>query len=294
MLFATKHLRWGEHRGGMFVEVEGMDASGSQRRRSWHLIAEGNDGPYIPSMAVEALIRRSLNGQEPPSGARAATQELELGDYQTLFSGRTIVTGVRDDPPMQAAPLYARVLGTAWDRLPAEIRVMHSVFDASGRACVERGRGILARLAAGIAGFPDAVQDTPVSVRFDIKDGEETWVRKFGGKSFSSRQFAGLGKQERLLCERFGPLTFAIALVLAEDRLSLVLRAWSFLGIRLPPWLGPCAVAYETVEDGKFHFHVEISHRFTGVIVRYRGWLEPGRRRGLACVPDGGVTQPPG
>jgi hypothetical protein len=294
MLFATKQLRWGEHRGGMFVEVEGMDASGSRRRRSWHLIAEGNDGPYIPSMAVEALIRRSLNGQKPPLGARAATQELELGDYQTLFAGRTIVTGVRNDPPMQPAPLYARVLGSAWDRLPPEIRAMHTAFDASGQAGVVRGHGMLARLAAAIAGFPYTIQDTPVSVRFDIKNGEEIWVRTFGCKSFCSRQFAGLGKQEHLLCERFGLLTFAMALVLAEDRLSLVLRGWSFLGVRLPLWLGPCAVAYETVEDGKFHFHVEISHRITGLIVRYRGWLEPGRPRGLACVADGALTQPPG
>jgi hypothetical protein len=294
MLFATMHLRWGEHRGGMFVEVEGTDASGSPLRRSWHLIAERNDGPYIPSMAVEALVRRLLEGRRPSPGARAATHELELDDYATLFADRAIVTGFRDDPPSPAAPLYSRVLGSAWDRLPAEIRVMHSVFDASGRARVARGHGLLARLAAAIAGFPDAIQDTPVSVRFDITDGEETWTRTFGGKSFSSRQFAGPRGQEHLLCERFGPITFAIALVVTEGRLSLVLRAWSFLGIRLPPWLGPCAVAYETVEDGKFHFHVEISHRITGLIVRYRGWLEPGRRQGLACVPNGAVTQPPG
>ncbi len=26
---------------------------------------------------------------------------------------------------------------------------------------------------------------------------------------------------------------------------------------------------------GRFHFHVEIRHRFTGLIVAYRGWLAP-------------------
>jgi hypothetical protein len=31
----------------------------------------------------------------------------------------------------------------------------------------------------------------------------------------------------------------------------------------------------ETSEDGRFHFHVEISHPFTGLIVCYRGWLTP-------------------
>ena len=28
--FVTSHVRWGEHRGGMFVEVEGQDKDGGQ------------------------------------------------------------------------------------------------------------------------------------------------------------------------------------------------------------------------------------------------------------------------
>jgi saccharopine dehydrogenase-like NADP-dependent oxidoreductase len=122
MHFATNHLRWGEHRGGMFVEVEGSDGSGAPLKRSWHLLAEGDDGPLIPSMAVEALVRNALEGRSPPPGARAAVRDLELEDYEKLFAGRTIHTGIRDDVATDAAPLYARVLGSAWDRLPAEIR----------------------------------------------------------------------------------------------------------------------------------------------------------------------------
>jgi hypothetical protein len=41
-------LRWGDHRGGMFVEIEGTDAAGRTVRRSWHMLAEGDDGPLIP------------------------------------------------------------------------------------------------------------------------------------------------------------------------------------------------------------------------------------------------------
>jgi saccharopine dehydrogenase-like NADP-dependent oxidoreductase len=37
MYFATNHLRWGEHRGGMFVEIKGIDRSGAAIARSWHL-----------------------------------------------------------------------------------------------------------------------------------------------------------------------------------------------------------------------------------------------------------------
>jgi hypothetical protein len=64
-----------------------------------------------------------------------------------------------------------------------------------------------------------------------------------------------------------------MTLALEGGRLSLALRHWSAFAIPLPMRLGPCAVAYETADNGRFHFHVEISHPLTGLIVRYRGWL---------------------
>ena len=103
----------------------------------------------------------------------------------------------------------------------------------------------------------------------------ETWTRTFAGKAFSSDQFAGRGRSERLLCERFGPLTFAMALVADGLRMRLVLRRWTVFGVPLPMWLCPRSDSYETAEDGRFRFHVEIGHRLTGLIVRYQGWLEP-------------------
>jgi hypothetical protein len=178
--------------------------------------------------------------------------------------------------------LYARLLGVAWSRLPVEIRDMHqSAGRAEGRSTVERGTGTLARLAALVLRLPKAAADTPISVQFDVSDGSETWTRTFGDQEFSSRQFAGRGKWAGLLCEQFGPLTFAMTLVLEGGRLSLALRHWRAFAIPLPMWLGPQAVAYETAEAGRFHFHVEISHPLTGRIVRYRGWLvrSPSSRR---------------
>jgi hypothetical protein len=275
MHFASNRLAWGEHRGGMFVELEGVLASGASTRRSWHLLAEGDDGPLIPSMAVDALVRKVLEGQTPPVGARAAVRDLELDDYEKLFASRTIHGGTRnaeDDGPS----LYARLLGAAWQNLPAEIRDMHDVgaaASAKGRASVQRGSGLLARLAAAVIGFPRATADTPVSVQFNAVGKAETWTRTFGSEPFSSRQFAGRGRSERLLCERFGPLTFAMALVPEAGRLRLVLRRWSAFGVPLPMWLCPSADSYESAEDGRFGFHIEISHPLTGLIVRYRGWL---------------------
>ena len=278
MHFVTKSARWGEHRGGMFVELAGVDARAAPCRRSWHLIAEGDDGPFIPAMAVAALVQKACDGQSPEPGARVATRELQLEDIEKFFCRKNIVARVRDDSDWLAAPLYARMLANAWEDLPPEIRRMHDidrVNEAEGRASVERGRNVFARLAGWIAGFPRAGKDTNVKVRFEVMDGVETWTRTFGDESFSSRQFAGRGRWVDLVCEQFGPLVFAMALVRDEARLRLVLRGWSVFGVRLPLWLCLHMNAFEAVEDGRFRFHVELAHWLTGPIVRYRGWLEP-------------------
>lgn len=276
MHFMTNHVRWGEHRGGMFVEVEGTAASGARLKRAWHLIAEGNDGPLIPAMAVEAIVRNALHGLSPPAGARAAVRDLELDAYERLFGARTISTGIRGDDTSGTASLYASILGEAWRDLPPEIRDMHDVgktATAEGRARAERGRSVLARIAATIIGFPPTNLDVPVRVQFDAANGVETWTRTFGSDCFRSRQFAGSGRSEHLLCERFGALTFAMALVVSAGRLLLVLRRWTIFGLPLPMWLCPRSESYESAEQGRFNFHVRISHPLTGVIIQYDGWL---------------------
>jgi hypothetical protein len=108
----TNRVRWGEHRGGMFVELQGRDVAGNTIVRTWHLLAEGEDGPLIPCMAVEAIVRNLLAGRAVEAGARAATRDVELADYEALFARRTIYTGVRDEDG-EAIPLYRRVLGSA-------------------------------------------------------------------------------------------------------------------------------------------------------------------------------------
>jgi hypothetical protein len=279
MSVATNHVRWGEHRGGMFVAIEGRDSAGRKIARSWHLLAEGDDGPLIPSMAVEALVRRMLEGRFPDPGARAATTVLELADYERLFAGRTIYTGLRDSEP--AVPLYRSLLGAAWQSLPSEIRAIHDVTqagEAEGRADVLRGSSLLARLVGRLVGFPPACRDAAVKVHFEAATVGETWTRIFAGRCFSSRQWAGSVRSEHLLCERFGPLVVAMALVVGDGRLRLVPRRWSLFGVPLPMVLGPRADAYESVTDGRFCFHVEISHPLTGLIVRYSGWLVPRAR----------------
>ena len=146
---------------------------------------------------------------------------------------------------------------------------------ATGEATIERGTGLIARCLAWLFGFPPAGKDVPVTVAFTARDGREIWQRTFGGRSFSSTQEEGRGRFERLLCERFGPFVVAMALVLEDGRMRLVVRRWAAFGIPMPLALAPTGNAYEYVEDGRFRFHVEIGLPLVGLIVAYRGWLVP-------------------
>lgn len=273
-------FRWGEHRGGMFARVTGVDASGARVVRSWHLVAEGDAGRFIPSMGAEALVRKCLAGVPPAAGARTATRDVELADYEPLLARHAIRFGVRHDTEMRGTEqsLYQLVLGMSWSSLPESLRAMHSVktsHTVAGRAQVTRGARWVASLVASMIGFPAAATDVPVQARFDVVKGRETWTRRFGSRVFSSEQFAGRGRWDRLVCERFGPVTLALALVVDARRLRLIVRGWSLFGIPMPRALAPHCDAHEHDTDGRFHFDVAIAHRWTGLIVHYRGWLAP-------------------
>jgi len=278
MMYRTINvLRWGEHRGGMFVLVEGEDAIGQPLVRSWHLLAEGDHGPLIPSMASEVIIRKYLDGVAPLSGARSAATDLELSDYQTAFTPRTITTGVRQEMPReQDRPLTQRILGDAWYDLPEPVRAMHNVAGTSvaeGRASVERGTNVISRVVATLFQFPKAAADIPVRVTFRREEGSELWTRDFAGRKFSSIQSQGYGRFERLLCETFGLFAFGVALVHEGGRLRVIVRKWTAFGIPMPRALAPFGEAYESPDNGRFNFYVEINLPLIGLIVRYRGWL---------------------
>ena len=280
--FVTNHVRWGEHRGGMFVVVRGRDDVGGELVREWHLLAEGNDGPLIPCMAVEAVVRRALAGNAPARGARTAIHDVELADYEALFAQRTIFTSTRQRVPATRHPLYRELLGQAWQQLSKPLQQLHTVDAAAstfaGRCTVERGRSPLAWIVAAIVGFPPAGENLPITVHLIAEADAERWSRSVAGSTFSSVQSAGRGRAEGLVRERFGAVAVDMALVVEPGRLVYVVRRWSFLGVSLPLWLGPRSVAMETADRQNFCFDVRVAHPLTGLIVRYRGWLvrEPG------------------
>lgn len=270
-------VRWGEHRGGMIVEITGRRADGSSAKHSWHLLAEGDNGPFIPSIAAEAIVRHVLDGRRPAAGARSGHRDLELDDYAPLLAKRGITSGVRgrDD----GGSLYERALGEATYRLSKPVRDLHRL-DApprwEGRGTVIRGRGIPAAVISAIMRFPRAQAECPVTVELTrAPDGKELWRRTFGRDRFSSTHEVGRGRWSGLVVERFGPLAFAMAVVEDGGKLRIVPRYWSAFGIPMPRFLGPRADAFEHDADGRFNFDVAMRLPLIGLVVHYRGWLVP-------------------
>lgn len=79
---AARFERFGTDRGGMLVEAEGVDAAGAPARAAWSLVAEGGDGPYVPTLPALALVRRIAADGGPPPGARACVGLLTLSQIE--------------------------------------------------------------------------------------------------------------------------------------------------------------------------------------------------------------------
>lgn len=83
-------------KGGMFVELAGLDARGRALKRCWHLVVAQNHGPYVPCGAAIALVRKLAGaGAQIPEGARACMGLLSVEEYLAPLSNLDI----REVPP---------------------------------------------------------------------------------------------------------------------------------------------------------------------------------------------------
>ena len=66
-----------------------------------------------------------------------------------------------------------------------------------------------------------------------------------------------------------------MALVVEAGRLHLVPRRWTLFGIPMPRRLMPGGPSFEEEVGGVFRFNVEIRVPVFGLLVAYRGRLQP-------------------
>ena len=119
--------------------------------------------------------------------------------------------------------------------------------------------------------FPPEAADVPLTVRMDRRGDAEVWIREFAGCRFRSTLRLHRGQ----MTERFGALTFAIALRVQGGVLQYpVTKGW-FLGIPMPRWALPRSDTAEGADGGRATFDVALSLPVIGPVVRYQGWLVP-------------------
>ncbi|HTJ97608.1 MAG TPA: saccharopine dehydrogenase NADP-binding domain-containing protein [Rhodocyclaceae bacterium] len=77
-------------KGGMFVDMQGLDHDGNPLHLVWHLLAADHHGPYIPCGASIALARKLANGAALPSGAKPCMGLLSVEDYLAALEGLSV------------------------------------------------------------------------------------------------------------------------------------------------------------------------------------------------------------
>jgi hypothetical protein len=269
---ADRLYRFGSDRGGMLVDIDGMDDAGAPHSYRWRLIAEDGQGPFIPAAPAVALVRKLARGERLKAGAYPCLGILSVAEILSVAAHLPVFTSGR---MKERSDLFALALHQDFATLPEPIRILHErsrCFSASGRCDVDHGNPI-ARLIGALFRLPRAGRDLPLTVKFIARGGTETWERSFAGRIMRSRlRRASIPGQVR---ERFGPFTFTIRLRWDGERLHYEMVAGDFLGVPLPHPLLPRSSAFECVADGVFRFDVRLGLPLIGLLAHYRGWLKP-------------------
>jgi hypothetical protein len=174
---------------------------------------------------------------------------------------------------------FERLLAPNFDRLPAPVRLMHSLREplrTIGRADITTADGILAGLICWSAGLPRPGRDVDVSVTFEPREnGVEHWDRRFADRRYASSTAAGTGHDAGFLIERFGLFQLRFQLRVLPEGLDWLVVGWRLLGVPLPRWSVPRIKCLESADSGRFAFDIDVAFPVIGWLMHYRGRLAP-------------------
>lgn len=185
------------------------------------------------------------------------------------------MTSLQSVPPSSSSQqhLFPTVLGDAFPGLPACVRALHVGSGLwRGEATVERGQGALSRLCAWLTRLPPEGAH-PVVVDIVAERDGERWTRRYGS---SHAMPSRLWIARDALCERLGPVTLRYRLTVENGAI-----VWRVTGIRilgllpLPAHWFTGVEPRESDDDGRYRFDVRARLPGIGLLVHYRGWLEP-------------------
>jgi len=82
---------WGSTRGGMHVELQGLDQDVRPLRRCWTLLADSGDGPQIPCTAAVVMAKKLAHGEIDRSGATPCLGFFTLEEFMQALEGFDVV-----------------------------------------------------------------------------------------------------------------------------------------------------------------------------------------------------------
>jgi hypothetical protein len=263
---------FGSERGGMTVKVEGVDARGRSALARWSLRADG-DGPNIPILPALALIRQWSKQLPGDAGAKVCAGLLDLAALETEFARLKIRTRTETWPGKEA-PVLAQAMGGAFDTMPSLVRHIHapiSRIELEGRVDIDGAANWVGAQISRFVGFAGTARDLPAVVAIERAGISETWTRRFGTDSFTSRmstaRFGGL-------YESFGPITLGLEAQPSSRGFALAVKNWWLGPIPLPRFLMPTTRARAGLDDqARYTFDVWIGMPLVGRLIHYRGWL---------------------
>ena len=170
------------------------------------------------------------------------------------------------------SPLFAALLGPAFATLPEPVRALHVAQGLKryvGEVQVERGSGLLSRLAAFATRLPPAGSG-PLCVEIDASPDHERWIRYIGGRAMPSR----LWREGDVLCERLGVATFGFNLEVVNEAIVWRVVRVGVFGLSLPPRWFTGVGARESADGERYAFDVRAWLPLVGLLVHYTGWLD--------------------
>jgi len=274
-LLASLLAPFGGNRGGMVVAVSGRDGAGQPAFARWSLAAGGGRGPYVPTIAALALVRRIRDGALAFRGASPCVGLLSLADFRRDFERLEIETRTEISRP--AAPVFEQALGPRFALLPPVTQAIHRpdpVLSLEGAADVDGAETGIGRLLARLMGFPGQERGAPLRVVIEAgSDGTERWARVYPDRVMRST-LARPNPARGTIEEQFGDLRFRLKLEADQTGLTMTPTAAWWRAIRLPLWLLPAIAASERADGERHLFDVAIALPLIGRLVHYHGWLK--------------------
>ncbi len=94
---AKKLLPFGSDKGGMTIDIDGLDANGQPQHLAWALSADANRGPNVPTLSAFILVKQLRDGNLHFRGAGACVGMISLHEFEQAFSQLGLKTTTRSD-----------------------------------------------------------------------------------------------------------------------------------------------------------------------------------------------------